>query len=63
MASRFRPEGVTMGLGLVGLGVATLLGNLGRIDLLSTVRHFWPLLLVVWGVLELWLTYSTRRSA
>jgi hypothetical protein len=63
MTSRFRPEGVTMGLGLLGLGVATLLANLGRLDLLSAVRHGWPLLLVVWGALELWLTFSSRRSA
>jgi hypothetical protein len=63
MTPRFRPEGVTMGLGLLGLGVATLLGNLGRLDLLSTVRHGWPLLLIVWGGLELWLTFSSRRSA
>jgi hypothetical protein len=63
MASRFRPEGVTLGLGLLALGVATTLANLGRLDLLSTVRHGWPLLLIVWGGLELWLTYSSRRAA
>ncbi len=63
MAFRFRPEGITCGLGLVGLGTAATLANLGRIDLLSTVRHAWPVLLIVWGVLELLLTYSSRRPA
>lgn len=63
MAPRFRPEGVTLGLGLLALGVATTLANLGHLDLLSTLRHGWPLLLIVWGVLELWLTYSARRAA
>jgi hypothetical protein len=54
---------VTLGLGLLGLGVATTLANLGRIDLLSTLRQSWPVLLIVWGVLELWLTFSSRRAA
>jgi hypothetical protein len=33
--------------------VAWLLGNAGRIDLLATLRAWWPMTLVVWGVLEL----------
>jgi len=63
MAFRFRPEGVTCGLGLVALGAAATLANLGQLDLLATVRNGWPLLLIVWGALELLLTYSTRRPA
>lgn len=63
MALRFRPEGVTVGLGLLGLGVLATLSNLGRLDLLRAVRQSWPLLLIVWGVLELLLTYSSRRAS
>ncbi len=62
MALRFRPEGVTVGIGLVALGVLTSLANLGHLDLLRTVRQSWPLLLIVWGGLELLLTYSSRRE-
>jgi hypothetical protein len=63
MALRFRPEGVTIGLGLAGLGVLASLANLGQLDLLRAVRQSWPLLLIVWGVLELVLTYSSRRAS
>jgi hypothetical protein len=63
MARRFRPEGVTCGVALVALGIAATLANQGQIDLLRTVRNGWPLLLVLWGALELVLTYSSRRSA
>ncbi|HET7294994.1 MAG TPA: DUF5668 domain-containing protein [Vicinamibacteria bacterium] len=63
MALRFRPEGVTAGLGLVGLGILSALSNLGYLDLLRAVRHSWPFLLIVWGALELLLTYSQRRAS
>ena len=63
MALRFRPEGITVGIGLVALGVLTSLANLGQLDLLRVVRQSWPLLLIVWGVLELLLTYSSRRAS
>ncbi|HJS58687.1 MAG TPA: DUF5668 domain-containing protein [Vicinamibacteria bacterium] len=63
MALRFRPEGITVGIGLVALGVLTSLANLGQLDLLRVVRQSWPLLLIVWGVLELLLTYSSRRTS
>jgi hypothetical protein len=63
MTLRFRPEGVTVGIGLVALGVLTSLANLGQLDLLRAVRQSWPLLLIVWGVLELLLTYSSRRTS
>jgi len=65
MAARLRPESFTLGLSLVGLGVVALLANLGRLDFLDTMRVWWPLSLVVWGVLELAasvLHRSERRS-
>ena len=63
MALRFSPEGVTVGIGLLALGLLASLANLGYLDLLRAVRQSWPLLLVVWGVLELLLTYSSRRPS
>ena len=50
---------------LIAVGVAWLLGNAGRIDLLATLRGWWPLTLVLWGVLELvayFLARDARRS-
>lgn len=62
----FSPEGVTLGVSLVALGVLGTLANLGRVELLPLLRTYWPLVLVLWGVLELadlWLRRSsTRRS-
>jgi hypothetical protein len=53
MTRPFKPEVLVLGLALIAVGVAWLLGNAGRIDLLATLRTWWPMTLVVWGVLEL----------
>jgi hypothetical protein len=53
VAAKLRPESLTLGLFLVALGTIALLHNFGRVDFLETVRTFWPLTLLVWGVLEL----------
>jgi hypothetical protein len=53
MPLRLRPEALTLGLTLVGVGTLALLANLGRLDFLDTVRAWWPLSLVVWGVFEI----------
>jgi hypothetical protein len=53
MAGSFRPEGLVLGVILVAVGVLWTLSNLGRIDLLATLRTWWPLALVVWGLVEL----------
>ncbi len=60
MARAFRPEGAVLGLGLMAVGVLWMLANLGRIDMLGTLRTYWPLLLVVWGGLELAATLARR---
>jgi hypothetical protein len=55
-------EKLVLGLGLVGLGIVWTLGNLGKLDALDTLHRWWPLLLVVWGSLEVVVSVS-RRSA
>jgi hypothetical protein len=60
--SGFSPEGVTFGVSLVALGVLGTLANLGKLDLLPVLRTWWPLSLVLWGVLEL-VDLSVRRSS
>ncbi len=57
----FSPEGLTLGASLVALGVLWTLSNLGRLELLPTLRTYWPLSLVLWGVLEL-AELTIRRS-
>lgn len=42
-----------LGLTLVAVGLVWMLANAGRLDLLGTLRAWWPLTLVVWGALEL----------
>jgi hypothetical protein len=49
----FSPEGLTLGVCLVALGGMWTLANMGRIELLPSLRTWWPLSLVLWGVLEL----------
>jgi len=49
----FSPETLTLGIGLVAIGVLWTLSNLGRVDLLQALRTWWPLLLILWGGLEL----------
>lgn len=61
-ARRFKPEGIALGAGLCGLGVLAMLANLGYLDLLPSVRLTWPLVLVIWGLAELYNTFSARRS-
>lgn len=58
----FSPEGVTFGACLVALGVLGTLANLDRIELLPVLRTYWPLSLVLWGVLELAALWSRRSS-
>jgi hypothetical protein len=62
MAQSFRPEVLVWGLSLIALGVLWTLGNLGALDLLTTLRRWWPSALVLWGALELAGYYSGRRE-
>ena len=56
-------EKLVLGLGLVGLGLVWTFGNLGRLDALETLHRWWPLLLVVWGALEVGVSLSRRSAA
>ena len=62
MLSSLRVERIVLGVGLVGLGVIFTLANLERIDLLSTLRLAWPVLLVLWGTLEVIVSFARRES-
>jgi hypothetical protein len=58
----FSAEGLTLGACLIALGVLWTLANMGRLELLPTVRTWWPLSLVLWGVLELADLFVRRSS-
>ncbi len=63
MAARaFSVEGLVLGVCLVAVGILWLLSNLGRLDLLDTLRTWWPVSLVVWGGLDLASFYLGRLS-
>jgi hypothetical protein len=53
VARPFKSEGLVLGLLLVALGSVWMAANLGKLDLLSTLRTWWPASLVVWGAVEL----------
>jgi cell wall-active antibiotic response 4TMS protein YvqF len=57
-----RIEGIVLGLGLLGLGTACLLANMGRVDLLHALRTWWPMSLIVWGGLELYESLRATRN-
>ena len=58
----FSPESLTLGVGLVAIGVLWTLSNLGQQDLLRALRTWWPLLLILWGGLEL-VDLAVRRAS
>lgn len=62
MARAFKPEPLVLGLTLIGVGVAWMLANAGLLDLLGTLRAWWPATLIVWGVLELVAFAISRRD-
>lgn len=65
MAPSYRPETVVLGVALIAIGVVWTLANVGTLDLLGTLRRWWPMTLVLWGALELHRSYAdarTRRS-
>ena len=65
MALSYKPEALGAGLSLSALGVLGTAANFGALDLLTTLRTWWPAALVVWGALELagWYSERPRRSS
>ena len=62
MGARVNAERVVFGVGLIALGTFWLLANAGWIDLLATLRRWWPSILVVWGLLELYNVVVDRQG-
>jgi hypothetical protein len=58
----FSPEGVTLGIGLIAIGLLWTLSNFGHVNLLLALRTWWPLLLILWGGLEL-VDLGIRRAS
>lgn len=57
----FRVEGFVLGVCLLALGVLWTLANLGQLELLGTLRRWWPASLVVWGAAELASSLLVKR--
>ena len=55
-------ERIVIGLSLMAVGLAWVVANLGGLDLLRALRTWWPLSLIVWGVLELYNTLVVGRE-
>jgi TM2 domain-containing membrane protein YozV len=55
-------ESPAWGAALVGLGLLLLLNNLGWLDLIA-LRRFWPVVLIVAGVMLLWRSTQQRGRA
>lgn len=62
MAQSYKPETLVVGVALIVLGILWTLANLGTLDLLGTLRRWWPAILVLWGCLELYRSYADRRA-
>jgi len=48
-----RSSGLFSGLVLISVGVLLLLHNYGHLELSEFFRHWWPLLIIFWGVIKL----------
>ncbi len=57
-----KPESLVIGLCLVAMGFLWMLSNFGRLELLPVVRTWWPSVLIVWGLLELWNSFTSRAE-
>jgi len=59
---RFSPERIVVGASLIGVGALDILSRMGRVELLTALRTWWPATLVVWGAAELIRTLSARTG-
>ena len=56
-----RSSGLFSGLVLISVGVLILLHNYGRLELGEFFRHWWPLLIIFWGLVKLYERTVGRR--
>jgi len=59
--TRARSSGLFSGLVLISVGVLLLLHNYGHLELSGFFRHWWPLLIIFWGVIKLFERTVGRR--
>lgn len=63
MAQPFKVEGFVLGFCLLALGSLWTLANFGVVDLLPTLRTYWPVSLIVWGVAEILNTLLSKETS
>ena len=56
-----RSSGLFSGLVLITVGVLVLLRNYGHLDLGEFFKHWWPLIIIFWGVIKLYERTAGRR--
>lgn len=56
-----RSSGLFSGLVLVTVGVLLLMRNYGNFDLVRFFTHWWPLIIIFWGVIKLYERTAGRR--
>ncbi len=59
--ARPRSSGLFSGLVLISVGLLLLLHNYGHLDLSTFFTHWWPLLIIFWGVIKLYERTAGRR--
>ncbi len=59
--TRSRSSGLFSGLVLISVGILLLLHNYGSLNLSSFFSHWWPLLIIFWGVIKLFERTAGRR--
>jgi DUF4097 and DUF4098 domain-containing protein YvlB len=62
MATPARSSGLFSGLLLIFVGVLLLLHNYGRLELYGFFARWWPLLIILWGVVKLYERTAGFRS-
>ncbi len=63
MAQPFKVESFVLGFCLLALGALWTLANFGALDLLRTLRTYWPVSLIVWGVAEILNTFLAKEPS
>jgi hypothetical protein len=53
VGTQARSSGLFTGLVLISVGVILLLHNYGHLELSAFFRHWWPLLIIFWGMIKL----------